>query len=1146
MFSTIISRNQIPLNRLLRYQTMKELKSLGFIYNDTQNTYKDDEERLGHERRALALAIHRARNFFVSFKEWSLACIQEAQSLYKNEISERNATGVVPTNKEIDQIRIKSLILYCEMINRITQPEIMKLQTIQVVNELRAISKRFTKKQNPFAVGYMPSVIPSDLDNDEDDADDMTDSKFILPNGYICSTNYLPHEEQILAMYTSNINPPESVNLHLSMLLSYYTALFDVVKMFKFLISFQPRVIDEDTTVETTIVKKSTLSQLSSKIKNLNIELQGLHEAEVNPEILPNFLWKKRKMMFYQTLSIFQYFKYQLIINKRDSKLKEFLYMEKFLFYTPLPLSLNDSSRKIGEWLSWKSALVADEPIKSSDYWSSIYCNNSPSEYPLYMYNNNVRNTRNSLLTFYMLYLKSMDKNDQIIFNNSVITISNYLDENLISNNIHEGNAPQQCIDLNTKYLVYILKIFNYFTLYYKDKNIVNLSLHKDITYLLIEKYTKRIKTEYAKDNNIKLDEDVEEDLFFDYKDILNYIIPKPNQAEIAEKVIKDILISQLYNNLLNKGNDLLSYYHTMLLDLKAKSKKGPITITNPVIDYIYKFYNDILHQGSIRETDGTEILSISKASLQQNISTLTQFINEQYYKQLETDKKHLQSTIEDFHTQLLEKEKEIEKKIVTIKGLEQTVVRNIETQVNDRCYSLLYELDGLKRQLKFFEKKMKFECDKTREETKKEFIDRIRDLEMELKAVNSEFDMYKENVNQTVKNKVSELKQSALVKAVEESAASLLMKNDLMERQNDLEKINNLEKENSELRKEIMRLKLMYDNKEVAARAAYDRELCKLNAKVLELESLLTEYGARDKREQSLEDRLIDLQDRLSYKEREVVSLKKQLASITSVKQQLEAHREDELRIITELRAKLRKYEGWDKMDVGKLVLDLEKQQQQLNQLNNVERKELIRRQMIQQAANRKINHMKNRLNAAENIKQQALQTIITFRKVQEVAPSTDPIIWAQNYAELLNTYEDTVHENIKLRGMLSDIGIDTTTVSSSAHPFKTPEEIGNSVARSPNANSSGNNSDHLPSVSPLYPFPPNKHKPSTLDANIIQQRNALRSVPKSSSETRKTENITNFGSKSGDGSFYVRKPVESPRMPILGTPIGRAKSNK
>lgn len=209
--------------------------------------------------------------------------------------------------------------------------------------------------------------------------------------------------------------------------------------------------------------------------------------------------------------------------------------------------------------------------------------------------------------------------------------------------------------------------------------------------------------------------------------------------------------------------------------------------------------------------------------------------------------------------------------------------------------------------------------------------------------------------------------------------------------------------------------------------------------------------------------------------------------------------------------------------MDIGKLVLDLEKQKQQINQLSNIERKELARRQILQQSTSRKIGHMKNRLNTAETIKQQALHTIQTFRKVQEVAPSTDPIIWAQNYAELLDTYEETVHENEKLRTQLAELGVETVAISSAAHPFKKPEEIGNKVINST-------------LLSPLYPSPPSSSRPISVDASIIQQRNALRSLPINSNN--------NLSPKIEKRSFdkKIRSP---PKMPIIGTPIVVKKNN-
>lgn len=246
--------------------------------------------------------------------------------------------------------------------------------------------------------------------------------------------------------------------------------------------------------------------------------------------------------------------------------------------------------------------------------------------------------------------------------------------------------------------------------------------------------------------------------MYFDYKELLKYIIPKPKQSEIAYNIIKDVVVSELYQNLCQEGNDLLNYYHTMILDLKSKVKKGPIQIKNPIINYIYKFYNDLVQEFSTNTSDEQKVLSISHSLLSQKISVLSQFINDQYYQQLETDKKHLQATIEDLHIQVLHGEKEIEKKIITINSLEETIIRNIETQVNDRCYSLLYELDGLKRQIKFYDKKIKFECERVKEIEKRKYIDEIRDLKIELKSVKHEYEMFKENIDQKVKDKVAEV----------------------------------------------------------------------------------------------------------------------------------------------------------------------------------------------------------------------------------------------------------------------------------------------------------------------------------------------------------------------------------------------------
>lgn len=262
-----------------------------------------------------------------------------------------------------------------------------------------------------------------------------------------------------------------------------------------FLISFQP--IQEETN------KNIIYSQLSTTLKNFLTVISSMHETEQNPELLLKYIWRKRRELYYQILTIFQHYKYQLIINNKIKELKDLMKLDDYLYYNHIPLSLETPHRKIDEWINWKDTLLSNPPVKESNYWLSVYCNAYPGFIPLYIYHDD------GIIDFYKNYIKNLNQSEQLIFNASSLEIKNIVDENLLSSGLHEGSAPQQCVDISIEYLSNILKIFNYFTLYYDNNKVVDQKLHKELSIQLLRPYTINIAKEVAKNNLQTVDPNV-------------------------------------------------------------------------------------------------------------------------------------------------------------------------------------------------------------------------------------------------------------------------------------------------------------------------------------------------------------------------------------------------------------------------------------------------------------------------------------------------------------------------------------------------------------------------------------------------------------------------------------------------------------
>lgn len=317
-------------------------------------------------------------------------------------------------------------------------------------------------------------------------------------------------------------------------------------------------------------------------------------------------------------------------------------------------------------------------------------------------------------------------------------------------------------------------------------------------------------------------------------------------------------------------------------------------------------------------------------------------------------------------------------------KGAEQTrMARRIDVAVKDQCYALLFKIDSLERRLLGAQKEL-IEMESTvRERLKIEFEDLVKDLGTQLTMVKSQFKEYRESLQQDMKSNLHDIRKEALMKMVKSGSAPIELKRMTLKMAHTEDTIEDLTIENSELKRALLKVRTMNNIKDLNIRMSYDKRLKAMQAGQLETsKELYNEKAETHKKLEMISSRLDETNVLLAAAESERDRVKKELDLAHKNKQTLLTWKVAKTQLLSELEARVKKYEKWSHVDVDKLQLELERKETELKALQSQDPAELARhRAMIDSSVRKEAEKLRRMLASEQRLKLEAFQKLEAMR---------------------------------------------------------------------------------------------------------------------------------------------------------------------
>eukprot|EP00002_Diphylleia_rotans_P002201 TRINITY_DN1137_c0_g1_i1.p1 TRINITY_DN1137_c0_g1~~TRINITY_DN1137_c0_g1_i1.p1 ORF type:complete len:2066 (-),score=432.43 TRINITY_DN1137_c0_g1_i1:1174-7371(-) len=316
----------------------------------------------------------------------------------------------------------------------------------------------------------------------------------------------------------------------------------------------------------------------------------------------------------------------------------------------------------------------------------------------------------------------------------------------------------------------------------------------------------------------------------------------------------------------------------------------------------------------------------------------------------------------------------------------QKAVHRKVQTEVADKGYDLIFEIDSLNRKLVRSEEELKRQEDVVREQVKREYDDLVRQLTVEAMDVKAKFKEYRSQLQQDIMTNLFDAKKEALKKMVNSSNTPIELKRKTMKMVSIEEELNELRSDKISLEILVTKLKSMNRLRTIAAQSAFSKKLRKLEDEKNTINKSLWE--TRDEMEQKeaiLRQQLAASQRALSNREQEIDVLRKELDQQQRSKNTLIQWKVSKTHQLAEMESKLAQYEKWKNLNVDKLLLDLEKKEADLRKYTQSEDRAAKQTEITEMRAQKELARIKIELTKEKKLKQDA------FFRLEELKKKTD-----------------------------------------------------------------------------------------------------------------------------------------------------------
>jgi len=454
-------------------------------------------------------------------------------------------------------------------------------------------------------------------------------------------------------------------------------------------------------------------------------------------------------------------------------------------------------------------------------------------------------------------------------------------------------------------------------------------------------------------------------------------------------------------------------------------------------VDILSEFVSDLRDSWQVkRQKDGSSGLLVPQDTFNRSVDTLARKLRDwgaaQIAERLGTLTIHNNHLRHVLHIQ--------ERNAVYISGLREldnrSMDRRIDAAVTDQCYTLLFRIDSLNKQLAESGKALQTMEATVRDKVRKEFEELVRELGMQLNRIKSQFKEYRDALHTDMKGNLHEIRKDALMKMVHSTTAPEELKKVTRNMAEQEDKIEELTTENAQLKRALLKLRTWNQMKDVNQKATFDKQLTKVELEKQHANKEL--YLSRDEVEQKmamLHKQLSETQSSLLAAEIERDKLRKELELAVRNKQTLLQWKVAKAMLLEELEMKVRKFERWSHIDVDKLLIELERKDTELKQIQTTNT-EAVRRhqQLVETKASKDIKRLRAQILHEQRMKNEAFQKLEAVRndfRWEEYFEATEDSegmqnYWKRRYHDVNKNLQAAMEENDRLWTVARDFGVE------------------------------------------------------------------------------------------------------------------------
>lgn len=244
-----------------------------------------------------------------------------------------------------------------------------------------------------------------------------------------------------------------------------------------------------------------------------------------------------------------------------------------------------------------------------------------------------------------------------------------------------------------------------------------------------------------------------------------------------------------------------------------------------------------------------------------------------------------------------------------------------ISRGVIDAHFSAILELEQLRHRERRVRERIAEMASQVREQVQTEFQNEIRSLKAQLVLVESKFRLYKSDLKKQVASGIGDVRRQALLGVVDSKRVPFQTKRATLEVVRAFTEEAASKAERVEMQRAMLRMKTLFEMKEVTLQARIDAQIKKSNEKAVEARELFEALEQARAREKILLKQLVDEKNALKLTRDSMTTIKQDLEACQRDRRKLLAWKAKNERHVTDLENDVQKFSDLKDVDVTALI---------------------------------------------------------------------------------------------------------------------------------------------------------------------------------------------------------------------------------